>query len=52
VGPLKIRVKFPARAVRLLVSEREAGVDVADDWTSFEVPSVADHEVAVIGLRD
>ncbi len=52
VGPLQVRVRLPegivGRSVRLLVAGAEAGSRVADGWTSFTIPHIADHEVAVI----
>lgn len=52
LGPLSLRVQLPAGAaggdVRLLVAGESATARVEDTWTSFEVRSAADHEVAVI----
>jgi hypothetical protein len=50
IGPLKVRVKAPAsRArVRLLVAGAERAITARDGWVEFEIPSILDHEVAVI----
>jgi hypothetical protein len=52
VGPLKIGVQLPAdvsgRSLRLLVSGQQPVLSVADGWAHFELPSILDHEVAVI----
>ena len=53
VGPLRVRVKLPegvrGKYVRLLVAERTLSPTVAKGWAQFEIPSVLDHEVAVVG---
>jgi hypothetical protein len=53
VGPLKLRVQLPAgvtaRNLRLLVSGASPPIQSASGVASFEVNSVLDHEVAVIG---
>ena len=53
VGPLKISVRIPEgispRSIRLLVSGSELTPAVDNGWCTFEVGSVKDHEVAVIG---
>ena len=52
VGPLRVRVRLPAGVaggrLRLLVSGRPVPIAVAAGWASFEIPSVLDHEVALI----
>lgn len=52
VGPLRVRVQLPpavdGQAVRLLVAGSQIVPTVADGWAGFEVPSLTDHEVAVI----
>ncbi len=53
VGPLKIRVRIPegipAGSIRLLVMGSQPTPAVYNGWCTFEVSSVKDHEVAVIG---
>ena len=53
VGPLKIKVKLPAdvhgNGLKFLVSGSSRSATVRQGWAEFEVPSVLDHEVAVIG---
>jgi hypothetical protein len=52
VGPLKVRVRAPRtnnRTARLLVTNSARPVTVAPDGASFEIPSILDHEVVVIG---
>jgi hypothetical protein len=52
VGPITLRVRLPedvpGRRARLLASERESAVSVADGWARLELPSVLDHEVIVV----
>ncbi|HEV2486057.1 MAG TPA: alpha-amylase family protein [Terracidiphilus sp.] len=53
VGPLSVSVKLPegirGHTLRFLVgSARTAGITVQDGWARFEVPSILDHEVAVL----
>jgi hypothetical protein len=52
VGPLRVQVQLPngaaGRAARLLVAGGEVPAAVRDGWVSFEIPSIADHEVAVL----
>ena len=52
VGPLKVRVKLDTdvagRNRKRLVARGDVGIDPADGWASFEVPSLLDHEVVVI----
>lgn len=53
VGPLSLRVLLPAgvraNSARLLVASHDVPLAVADEWVSFELTSVLDHEVIVIG---
>ncbi|MBI3683042.1 MAG: Tat pathway signal protein [Acidobacteria bacterium] len=53
VGPLKVKVKLPqavsGRSARLLVSGASKPLAVSQGTGAFEVSSVLDHEVAVIG---
>jgi hypothetical protein len=53
VGPLSVRVRLPAgvrgNRTQFLVSKRSAKAAVKNGWTRFDVPTILDHEVAVIG---
>ena len=53
VGPHRVSVRLAdgmkGDAVRLLASESKAAAAVQNGWCSFEVRSITDHEVAVIG---
>jgi hypothetical protein len=53
VGPLKVRVRLPAGVrgnhVQLLVSKTSTKAAVKNGWLHFDVPTILDHEVAVIG---
>jgi hypothetical protein len=53
VGPLSVRVRLPAgvrgNRIQLLVSKRSAKAAVKNGWTRFDLPTILDHEVAVIG---
>jgi hypothetical protein len=53
VGPFKVKVRLPqgtARpSARLLVAGRQPRVNVDGEMASFDVESILDHEVAVIG---
>jgi hypothetical protein len=53
IGPLELRVQLPGDVkgtrARLLVSGRELTAAVKDGWAAFEVKSILDHEVVVIG---
>ncbi len=53
MGPFRIRVKLPpdvaGRIVDLRVSGEKRPAAAQDGWLSFEIRSVADHELAVIG---
>ncbi len=52
VGPLQVKVRLPedvsGKEIRLLVSAAPAKVSLSDGWAVFTLPSVSDHEVAVI----
>ncbi len=53
VGPVTVSVKLPdgvrGRDLRLLVGRAASRMTVQDAWARFEIPSILDHEVAVIG---
>jgi hypothetical protein len=53
VGPFEIRVRVDSESspveVKLIVTERVLQAEVADGWCRFQVDSILDHEVAVIG---
>jgi hypothetical protein len=53
VGPLRVRVQLPSdvtnRKLRLLVSERRTAIAMKNGWANFELNSLLDHEVVVIG---
>ncbi|MBI3280485.1 MAG: beta-galactosidase [Acidobacteria bacterium] len=53
VGPLAVRVRVPrdvaAKQARFAVSGAARPISVKDGWVTFEVPSVLDHEMVVIG---
>ena len=53
VGPIRVRVKLPGRgtvrSARGLVSGAAIAVAVSNGWASFEVKSILDHEVIVVG---
>jgi hypothetical protein len=53
VGPLTVRVKLPdgvhGRQLQLLVSRRSTKTSVKQGWAHFDLPTILDHEVAVIG---
>jgi hypothetical protein len=53
IGPLQVKVKLPAdvkpRNAQLLVAGRTTPAAVAQGWATFDVKSILDHEVAVIG---
>jgi hypothetical protein len=52
VGPIQVKVKLPedvpGRSIQHLVSGIQMPLKPAKPWTSFEVRSIADHEVLVI----
>jgi hypothetical protein len=53
VGPLKVAVRLPVgingRNARSLVSEDRLAPEVREGWAHFEIPSILDHTVVVIG---
>ena len=53
VGPLSVRVRLPAGVrgnhIQLLVSKTSTKASVKNGWLHFDVTTVLDHEVAVIG---
>jgi len=53
VGPLEVRVRVPegmgVKSGRLLVAERDVTTGQKGQWVTFEVPTVSDHEVVVLG---
>ncbi|MDA2925481.1 Tat pathway signal protein, partial [Acidobacteria bacterium AH-259-L09] len=53
VGPLRVKVKLSedvsAKSLKFLVSGEEKSLTVKEGWGIFELKSVLDHEVAVIG---
>ena len=53
VGPMTVRVQLPAgirgNCIQLLVSKRPAKVATKNGWAHFELPTILDHEVAVVG---
>jgi hypothetical protein len=53
IGPLQVRVKLPpgvrGKRVRFLASGRAVTAGITAGWTRFEVKSIMDHEVVVIG---
>ena len=53
MGPLRVAVQLPDDArgaqLRLLVSGHAVMPEVHDGWCRFELASLTDHEVVVIG---
>jgi hypothetical protein len=53
IGPLQVRVRLPgdvrAKHARLLVAGKQIEASTSSGWSHFEVKSVLDHEVVVIG---
>ena len=53
VGPLRVTLRLPPavapRRLQLLVGKRTIESDATDGQVHFEVPSILDHEVVVIG---
>jgi hypothetical protein len=53
VGPLRLSLKLPkgrrGGEIKALVSGRNLASSVKDNWASFELKSLLDHEVIVIG---
>jgi len=52
VGPLQVSIRLPSgmasRSVELLVADQVHSVALRGGWASFEVESIASHEVAVL----
>ena len=52
VGPMKVRLKLSSdvtgKDLSLLVSKRKLSTEVYEGWSSFEIPSILDHEVVVV----
>jgi hypothetical protein len=50
---MTVRVQLPAGVrgnhLQLLVSKRPAKVAIKHGWAHFELPTILDHEVAVVG---
>jgi hypothetical protein len=53
VGPLKVRVRLPkeggGEGIQCLVSKQRVNSMTKDGWVEFNLPSILDHEVVVIG---
>lgn len=51
IGPLAVRVntRRPTTSARLLVTEESRAVEMRDGWAAFDIPSLHEHEVAVLG---
>jgi hypothetical protein len=53
IGPLSVRLKLPddvrGSRVQLLVSKASTKAAAKNGWLHFELPTILDHEVAVIG---
>ena len=53
VGPLSVRVRLPidvrGNHIQLLVSKASTKTAMKNGWLHFDVPTILDHEVAVIG---
>jgi hypothetical protein len=53
VGPLRLSLKLPkgrrGGELKTLVTGRNLAGSVKDNWVSFELKSLLDHEVVVIG---
>jgi len=53
VGPLSVRVKLSdgvrGNHLQLLVSKRSTKTTVKNGWLHFNLPTILDHEVAVMG---
>ena len=53
VGPLSVRVRLPTGVrgnhIQLLVSKASTKAAVKNGWLHFDLPTILDHEVAVIG---
>src|ERR1022692_2077654 len=53
IGPLSMYVRLPngvrGNRIQLLVSKRSTKAAAKNDWTRFDLPTILDHEVVVIG---
>ena len=53
IGPLQVSIQLPSgaapRAVEFLVADQVRTITLAGRWASFEIESIASHEVAVLG---
>jgi hypothetical protein len=53
IGPLSVRVQLPVGVrgnhIQLLVSKASTKAAVKNSWLHFDIPTILDHEVAVIG---
>ena len=53
VGPFNVKIKLPSdiagRRVRTLVTSNTVKADVSKGWCEFQIKSILDHEVVVIG---
>jgi hypothetical protein len=52
IGPLQVRLRVPEDldgSARFLVARREAEPSLRDGWLDFELPSIRDHEIVVVG---
>jgi len=53
VGPLRVKIELPSevrpRSLQLLVARKKTRFAVRNGWVQFEVSSVLDHEVGVVG---
>lgn len=53
IGPLQVRVRLPAdlrpKTTKALVAEQTLPAATQDGWVSFEIKSLLDHEVVVVG---
>jgi hypothetical protein len=53
IGPLSVRVQLPVGVrgnhIQLLVSKASTKAAVKNGWLHFDIPTILDHEVAVIG---
>ena len=52
IGPLRVKTRLPpdvgGRRIQLLVSGRRVSARCQQGWASFDIPSVLDHELALI----
>ncbi len=52
IGPLRVRVRIPEgmtiRRMKLLVSEQKPSLTIDNGTALFQIPSLVDHEVAVL----